>query len=323
MTTDKMTAWLFPGQGSQEVGMGRRLLKNYPNASSIFKMAEEFSGQPILDVMSRGPDQRLAQSEILQPALVALSCCYIEVLKMAGRHPGIVAGHSLGELPALYAAEVLTLQDVIRLACERGKLMSQGPVGGMVSVKHCDQATLESILASIETGVACLANINAPTQLIVSGDEEGLAAMTKQVVASGGETQRLNVSGAWHSPLVGGASYQFSKALNMVHFSTPRCLVAMSSTARVETSGDAIKTTMLRQMASPVLWYQTVELVIAEGYREFYEVGCGKILKGLMRRIVSEEKTPYSIHLMETGTTLKRVLKSIETEAAASSQVSQ
>lgn len=310
MTTSSPCVWLFPGQGSQEVGMGGKLLKRYPPAEQIFELAEELSGQPILKVMAKGPEIDLAQSELLQPALVALSCGYVDLMRAVGMKPTVVAGHSLGELPALYAADVLQLHDVLRLAVRRGQLMSQGPAGGMISVKYCDQPTLEDLIAQTDEGVVCLANINAPTQLIVSGDEAGLAALAKRVSDAAGETQRLNVSGAWHSPLVGGAAYEFSKDLGVTDFADATCDVAMSSTARICTSGETIKNTMLRQMASPVLWNQTIELIMSEGYRKFYEVGPGKVLKGLMRRIVPISEV-YAFNGLEMGSTLKTILKEL------------
>ncbi|HBE69786.1 MAG TPA: [acyl-carrier-protein] S-malonyltransferase [Planctomycetaceae bacterium] len=310
MTSSSPCVWLFPGQGSQAVGMGARLLKGYPSAERTFELAEDLSGQPILKAMLRGPETALAQTELLQPTLVALSCVYVDLMREAGISPHLVAGHSLGELPALYAADVLQLEDVLRLAVRRGQLMSQGPAGGMMSVKYCEQSLLEELIAKTEEGIVCLANINAPTQLIVSGDEAGLAALADRISQASGETQRLNVSGAWHSPLVGGAAYEFSKSLSLTDFADASCDVAMSSTARISTNGEMIKNTMLRQMSSPVLWHQTIDLIWGEGYRKYYEVGPGKVLKGLMRRIVPISEA-YAFSGLETGTTLKHLLKQL------------
>ena len=284
--------WIFPGQGSQDVGMGEQILKLSPRARKIFEMAEQLAGLPLRQLMARGPAHDLARSDVVQPALVALSCAYVDFLRDRGETPSVVAGHSLGELSALYAAEVLELNDVLRLATTRGRLMAEGPPGGMVVLQNIPQTEIEGILKELHEGIVCLANLNAPTQLVVSGDETGLnnlADILKQRQHNGTsqtQAQRLNVCGAWHSPLVAVASYEFSKHLQSTKFSNPSVAVAMSSQAALIESAADLKNIISRQMTMPVRWYETVEMLIDHGVRHFWEVGSGKVLKGLMRRIL-------------------------------------
>jgi [acyl-carrier-protein] S-malonyltransferase len=294
------TAWLFPGQGSQQVGMGAKLFKEFPESGRILALAEEISHQPLSAAIRRGPDSLLSQSEIVQPAMVALSCAYSQFLFEAGEQPSYVAGHSLGEFSALYAAKVLDLPDALRLASERGRLMAQGASGGMLAIRGCEPEVLEKIISEIHTGIVCLANLNAHSQLVVSGDEEGLEALILQLKQVGGQSVRLNVAGAWHSPLVAVAAHAFEKELHRVCFSDPVFPVAMSSLAKLTTSGDEIKAAMLKQMTSPVRWYETIELLFTHGTKIFYEVGSGKVLKGLMRRIIPNE-ADYEIHGVDQG----------------------
>lgn len=301
-------AWLFPGQGSQEVGMGAKLFKKFRRAEEFIRMAEDLCGENLSEIMRRGPEQLLSRTEIVQPAMVALSCGYVDLLRDAGERPDVVAGHSLGELSALYAAEVLTAESAIQLACERGRLMAHGQAGGMVAVKSVDLATLEAIIDSIHDAHVCLANYNAPSQLVVSGEEYGLAQLCEQVSAAGGGYVRLNVSGAWHSPLVAVAAHEFEKYILATPFNDPRCPLIMGSTALVATDARDVQSTLLRQMTRPVRWYEAIESMYAKGCRTFYEVGSGKVLKGLMRRILEDEST-YKVQGIEHGPTIDRLLK--------------
>ncbi len=294
------SAWLFPGQGSQAVGMGAKLLKEFPSAARALRLAEEISHQPLAKVMSRGPETMLTQSEIVQPAIVAISCGYVDLLTDAGIQPDYVAGHSLGEFSALYAARVLDLEQTLRLASERGRLMSLGASGGMMAIRDCNLALLEELVDEVHDGTVCIANLNAPSQIVVSGDEAGLEQLSAKLKAAGGHSVRLNVAGAWHSPLVAVAACEFEKELLRTSFADPRCGVITSSTASFASQGAVIKQRMLKQMTSSVKWFETIELLHQQSVTQFYEVGSGKILKGLMRRILPDEQS-YEIHSMETG----------------------
>ncbi len=307
-TNESKSAWLFPGQGSQEVGMGRKLLQAYPRAAEILSLAEELSGLPLSDVMRRGPDTLLSRTDYVQPAVVALSCGYVDLMRAAGLKPDVVAGHSLGEFSALYAAGVLSINDTLRLAIERGRLMMQGACGGMIAVKSIELEILEDILDSLGDGTVCMANYNAPNQLVVSGDEEGLEALGSEVSKKGGDCVRLNVSGAWHSPLVAVAAHEFQKFLAGIPFAEPTCSIYMASKAVLFDNASDLRNTMMRQMTNPVKWYEIIEQMIANSHYHFYEVGPGKVLKGLMRRIIADEKL-YKIQGLEHSPTIDSLVK--------------
>ncbi len=307
-STNPITAWLFPGQGSQEVGMGGRLLRGHVQAQSIISLATSYSGLPLLDVMRRGPESTLQLSEYVQPAIVSISCAYIDLLRDNGQQPQWVAGHSLGELSAMYAASVISLQDTLRLAVERGRLMSMGAVGGMLAVKNLTPEIVEQLVEENHEGSACLANYNAPSQLVISGDEAGLTAMTALVRNAGGDVVRLNVSGAWHSPLVAVAAYEFQKILETVVFKDPVVPIVMASTATAMHRGEDIKAIMMRQMTSPVRWFTVIDQLIDSGCRNFLEVGPGKVLKGLMRRIIPNA-VGYQMQCVDQGSTAEALIK--------------
>ncbi len=301
------SAWLFPGQGSQSVGMGAKLLKEFPRAARILRTAEEISHQPLVQAMTRGPESQLTRSEVVQPAIVALSCGYIDLLNETGMHPDFVAGHSLGELSALYAARVLDLEQTLRLASERGRLMSLGATGGMIAVKDCELSKLESLVDDVHEGTVCIANLNARSQIVISGDDAGLESLAAKIKSAGGQSVRLNVAGAWHSPLVAVAACEFEKELLRTSFAEPQCQVVMSSTASLVDKASGIKQQMLKQMTSSVRWFETIELLFNQSVTQFYEVGSGKVLKGLMRRILADENS-YEIHGMEAGTLWTNVI---------------
>lgn len=310
------SAWLFPGQGSQEVGMGAKLLKKYSGAAETLKIAEEFAHANLRKLMERGPDQELRKTEYAQPALTAVSCAYVDLMNEAGLRPDFVAGHSLGELSALYAAGVLTLEDTLRLAAERGRLMSQCAFGGMLAVKGCEIELLEKLISKVTTGIVCLANLNAPSQLVISGDDTGLGELTQLVKEVGGECIRLNVSGPWHSPLVAVAACEFERVIATAEFSQPTCAVVLSSIAQTVGDPQQIKKIMMRQMSSPVRWFETIHLLTRSGVRRFYEVGAGKVLKGLMRRIIEDEST-YQFCVTEQGRFLEEQLSKLGHPAVA------
>jgi [acyl-carrier-protein] S-malonyltransferase len=287
-------AWLFPGQGSQAVGMGWDLCRKFSPAEEIFDLAEDLSELPLKEASWRGPEDLLRQTEILQPALAAVSLGCVALLQDAGHRPAAVAGHSLGEFAALHAAGVLSVGDTLRLVIMRGRLMaeaaSQTP-GGMIAVKRLDVETVEAAVAELgpEGGVT-VANYNAPTQIVLSGESQGLLAVTPLLQARGGEVVTLRVSGAWHSPLMNNAAARFAELLADTDFLPALVPVHLNALGYAETDPDRIKESMILQMTRPVHWCPIIEGMQKAGIKHFFEVGPGKVLRSLLRQILPDER---------------------------------
>ncbi len=307
MKAQRQTAWLFPGQGSQEVGMGRALFSAFPQTSKIFDLAEEYSGFPLKTVCQRGPEQTLIRTDYLQPTLVALSVAFVDFLKTNGHRPDAVAGHSLGELSALYAAEVLDIHDVLKLATKRGSLMAQAAAGGMVAVKDLEIERIEELINECQEGVVVAANYNSPNQLVVSGETLALDALMPRLTASGGSCVRLNVQGAWHSPLVAAAAEAFKHEIDSVTFKAPKCKMYMGMTAAAESDPERIRELLRDQICSPVRWFDAVRTIAASGVTQYIECGPGKVLRGLMRKIFDTADN-YEICGVDNGKFIKEVM---------------
>ncbi len=299
--------WLFPGQGAQEIGMGRPVFGKFAVADEILQAAEKYSGHPLKTIMSRGPETTLTQTDVLQPALVAVSLAYVELLRHARCTPVAVAGHSLGEIPALYAAGVIELQDALRLATERGRLMSQAAEGAMMAIKDISPEQVEELLQRATNGVVVVANYNAPSQTVVSGESQAIDALPEIMSPAGGTCIRLNVSGAWHSPLVQSAARSFEASLDAVKFSAPQTLLALGVTGKFHSDPEEIREIMRRQIASPVRWIDVTNSLWSIDCRSFLEVGPGKVLRGLLRKNIEDENS-YTVGGLDNSKTVKELL---------------
>jgi [acyl-carrier-protein] S-malonyltransferase len=281
-------AYVFPGQGSQWVGMGRDLYQGFASAKAVFEQADEALGFPLSRLCFEGPEDELLQTINAQPAIVAVSFACLEAMRgVNGIAPAaFVAGHSLGEYTALAAAGVLDFAKTVYLARERGRLMHEaGQItpGGMAAVIGLDEAALAEVCA--ESG-ARIANINCPGQIVVSGAEDKLVkAMDLAKARGAARVIRLQVSGAFHTPLMQPAVDGMGEIMAGLSFSPPDVPIIGNTTAQPITTAEMVKYELLRQLCNCVQWQRSIEYMLGDGVSTFVEIGPGKVLAGLIKRI--------------------------------------
>jgi [acyl-carrier-protein] S-malonyltransferase len=292
------TAFLFPGQGSQKVGMGKELAAAEPSARAVFAEADEILGFPLSHVCWEGPAEELNDTAVTQPALLTHSVAVLRALaaRQPRLAPAIVAGHSLGEFSALVSAGALEFPAALRLVQERGRLMKdagQRTPGGMAAVLGLEVEQVDDIcraVASESGGVVQVANDNCPGQIVISGDETALATAMERLAAAGAKrTIRLAVSIAAHSALMAPASASFGQRVDEAGLRDPALPVVGNVGADVLRSSAELRADLKAQLTSRVRWTESVRRMIAAGTQAFAEVGTGEVLIGLIRRI---DRTP-------------------------------
>lgn len=281
--------FLFPGQGSQFVGMGESLHGASEAARAVYEEANRALGFDLAGLSFRGPDDELTQTRNTQPAILVHSVAAMRELAERGVRPRAAAGHSLGEYSAYVAAGSLRLEDAVRLVRRRGELMFQAGVdrpGTMAAILGLEGPAVEALCAEVAEGTVVAANLNSPGQVVISGDRPGVeAAMERAKGAGAKRVIPLNVSGAFHSPLMESAARGLTEALREVEIRPASIPVVANASARVVTEPDAIRESLARQLLSPVRWEAGMRLLLADPGPPFLEVGPGKVLRGILRAI--------------------------------------
>lgn len=280
-------AYVFPGQGSQFVGMGKDLYESSPLAKEMFDNANKILGFNITDSMFGGTDEELKQTKVTQPAIF-LHSVILAAVKNEDFHPNMVAGHSLGEFSALVANKTLTFEDALRLVAKRAFAMQkacEAVPSTMAAVLGMEDAKVEEICAGIN-GVVVAANYNCPGQLVISGEINAVNAACEALKAGGAKRALLlPVGGAFHSPLMAPAQKELEEAINATHFSKPICPVYQNVSAKAVSDPELIKANLISQLTAPVKWTQSVMQMTADGATHYIEVGPGKVLQGLVKKI--------------------------------------
>lgn len=303
-------AYVFPGQGSQMVGMGSDLYQSSATAKAVFDEADSALGYPISQLCFRGPEEELQQTIYAQPAIMTVSvACLRAAIEAMGDnaiHPAFVAGHSLGEYSALVAAEVLDFADAVRLVRERGRLMHEAGLirpGGMAALIGLDETCIAEIC--LETGVE-IANFNSPGQIVISGPKGALAQAMDLARARGARHAiQLNVSGAFHSALMEPVVEGMAKAVSQFAFRDPSIPVVINGTGQPVTTAEAIRAELIWQLRNSIQWQRSVEYMIEAGVSTFVEIGPGRVLSGLIRRIGKDVRV---LNIENTGSLVHKWL---------------
>jgi [acyl-carrier-protein] S-malonyltransferase len=294
-------AFIFPGQASQYVGMGRDLYETFDIARDVFDEANAIMEMDLKKICFEGPEDLLKQTRITQPAIFVHSIAVLKILESQSKLAHTTAGHSLGEYSALVAAGSLTFEDGLKLVKKRGELMQEAGTqkpGTMAAIIGLNPEQVDELCTGLENeGVVQAANFNSPGQIAISGDVEVVRkAIVKAQEMGAMKAVELVVSGAFHSPLMESAQTGLAEALRSTQFQNAKVPVFSNVEAQPVQDKEAIRNLLLRQLTSPVLWQQSMENMIKAGISAFYEIGPGKVLKGLLKRI------DRSVSCREVGT---------------------
>lgn len=282
-----MKAYVFPGQGSQFVGMGKDLFENSAKAKELFLQANDILGFDITKIMFSGTDEELKQTNVTQPAIFIHSVILAKISESFA--PEMVAGHSLGEFSALVANGTLSFEDGLKLVSKRAMAMQKAcerVPGTMAAVLALADEKVEEICASIIDEIVVAANYNCPGQLVISGSVKGIEKACELMKAAGAKRALiLPVGGAFHSPLMEPARIELEDAIKNTLFSKPTCAVYQNVNAAPSTDVEAIKLNLIAQLTAPVRWTQSVQNMVKDGATNFVECGPGKVLQGLVKKI--------------------------------------
>jgi len=288
--------FLFPGQGSQYVGMGAKLFEASAAVRDVYRAAEKVLGYDIADLCHNGPEDRLNTTEYTQPAILTASIAAWGLVKDRGLSATVLAGHSLGEYTALVAAGGLTFPDAVALVRNRGRYMQEAVpagVGAMAAILGLDRSTVDEICrVASENGIVSSANINSPIQIVIAGEAGAVqAAMALAKEKGARRIVPLSVSVPSHCALMKPASERLAQDLERINLLPLKIPVVTNVDAVPITSGEAARTALIRQLDSPVLWVDTIQRMVLDGITTFVEIGPGTVLSGLVRRITKESRT--------------------------------
>jgi len=308
----KKIAFLFPGQGSQRVGMGQELYQEYEIVREIFDMAEELVQINLSKLCFKGPMQDLTTTLNLQPALTAVLLATLAILQKEGPQASITAGHSLGEYSALCAAGVLTKEDTIRAVNRRGELMHREATrheGAMAAIVGLSMDTVQQMVSEAD-GIVSVANHNAKTQIVITGEPAAVQKAGALAVACKGRSIPLKVSGAWHSALIRGAEDDFSTFLGSIPFYKPQIPVLHNASADMSEDPAEIRSLMVTQLCHPVRWYDTMNRLMDHEIEIFVEVGPGNVLAGLLKKTIPADY-PHHIYRINDMKSLDNFLSTM------------
>ncbi|MGD8989946.1 MAG: ACP S-malonyltransferase [Desulfobacterales bacterium] len=310
----RKTALLFPGQGSQIIGMGAEFYQEYDVVREIFDMAEETLKMHVSNLCFKGPMEDLTQTVNLQPAVTTVNLACLAVLNKEGVTYDFCAGHSLGEYSALNAAGVVSAEDTVKLVYHRGTLMHRESLknkGAMHAIVGLPIGDVAALVAEVQPqGTVSVANHNSELQIVITGSPETVERVSALAGQKGAKAIPIKVSGAWHSELIKGAEEEFNALLSEINFHRPQKTLILNVTGEMATDADEIKAGMQQQLCSPVKWYDAINTLIQQKMDTFVEVGPGRVLTGLLKKIIPPDY-PAKIYNVSNMKQLERFLKEI------------